>query len=541
MWVKAVRALYCVGMKSAQSVGSKAFGRRSGSLALALLLAACASQDSSPNGEYSHASAKRLFSMGYEDISNMYIESVQISDLAVAGLDSLASIDPALSLERGQSSLTLYVNGVEAGHFSTPSSQDSSAWGKVTAEVLTTGRAESRELDVTAAEDLYETVFDGMLAELDDYSRYSGQEMATENRASRDGFGGVGIRIRIVEEGILVQSVMEGTPAEVAGLERDDVITHINGDPAAGLSQRDAVRRLRGRVRTKVNLTVERAGYDDSLFVPVTRAHIVPQTVTYRPEDGVAYIEISSFNQDTTRSLEKKVELAKEDLKGELIGYILDLRGNPGGLLDQAVSVADLFLPRGRIVTTKGRHPDSHQYFDANQRDITDGAPIVVLVNGGSASASEIVAAALQDSHRAVLIGSTSFGKGTVQTLLRLPNEGELTLTWARFFSPSGYALHHRGVIPDLCTSELKEDEKNVLRRVKTGELRTSPSIQFQIIDPTDSDAADELRTHCPPSDETYDVDVELANDLLHEADLFARTLNPVPNTAKLDQTVAAQ
>ena len=204
---------------------------------------------------------------------------------------------------------------------------------------------------------------------------------------------------------------------------------------------------------------------------------------------------------------------------------MLDLRGNPGGLLDQSVSVSDLFMPRGRIVSTHGRHPDSHQFFDADRDDLARGKPVVVLVNGSSASASEIVAAALQDSGRGVVIGSNSFGKGTVQTVLRLPNEGELTLTWARFHAPSGYALQRRGVLPDICTSGEAGSVEALLEKIRRGERLINRQLRTQNINLNDTESLDELRANCPVSEEETDLDLQVALALLEDAGLYAEVL----------------
>src|SRR3546814_53909 len=193
-------------------------------------------------------------------------------------------------------------------------------------------------------------------------------------------------------------------------------------------------------------------------------------------EGNLAYIRVSGFNNRTADSLRQKIGQARSEFGSELRGYILDLRGNPGGLLEQAVEVSDIFVTSGRIVSTHGRHNDSHQYFPAEQLqrgDLTENAPVVVLIDGGSASASEIVAAALQDSGRAALVGSASYGKGTVQTVLPLPNSGEFILTWARFHAPSGYALHRRGVLPDICTTGEVTSPADVMARIQTGALRS--------------------------------------------------------------------
>ena len=213
---------------------------------------------------------------------------------------------------------------------------------------------------------------------------------------------------------------------------------------------------------------------------------------------------------------------AEEEIGPQLSGYILDLRGNPGGLLDQAVTVSDLFLSNGRIVSTHGRHPDSHQYFDAAPETLAHQRPVVVLVNGNSASASEIVAAALQDTGRAVVIGTSSFGKGSVQTVLRLPNNGELTLTWARFHAPSGYSLHGRGVLPDICTSGQEETPDQVIARLQSGLLPLSRKVTQRIVDTNDRTELSALRSLCPARHSDAEVDVEVARRLLDSPGLFA-------------------
>ena len=207
---------------------------------------------------------------------------------------------------------------------------------------------------------------------------------------------------------------------------------------------------LRGNVDSRVLLTVQRKSLAHPLVVAITRVLVVPDTVTYRREGDIAYFRIYSFNEDTAASLRREFENARNEIRG-MRGVILDLRGDPGGVLDQAVAVADLFMDSGRIVSTHGRNPDSHQYFEATPGDIANGLPMAILINGNSASASEIVAAALQDSGRAVLIGSNSYGKGTVQTVPRLPNNGEITLTWARYLRALGlYPEPYRRAALDL-------------------------------------------------------------------------------------------
>ena len=506
--------------------------RRAGTLCAAFFVVACATQDSESAPGADLSDANRLFSVGYRDIADIYIRDVPSVDLAVAGLNGLASIDPEVSVDRDGGWILLAIGGDKAASLSVPGQSDAEGWGKLTAAALDLSRRRSAELGGIEPERLYEAVFDGMLGELDKFSRYSGREEARDNRASRDGFGGIGVRIRLIDEGVRILSVMERTPAQRAGLLDNDVIVRIDGETAAGLSQREIVRRLRGPLHTKVELEVARDGAPAALRLKVARAHIVPQTVRYARMDRVAHLRVTGFNQSTALSLRESIRRANADIGPDLAGYILDLRGNPGGLLDQSIAVSDIFVTDGRIVSTHGRHPDSHQYFDAEPDDMAASKPVVVLVNGNSASASEIVAAALQDARRAVIVGTSSYGKGTVQTVLRLPNEGELTLTWARFHAPSGYALNGRGVMPDICTSGLESGAdmaaEQILDRVRMGELPLSKSLVKQDLAFGDKIGIDAFRATCPPSQGEDGVELEVGRRLLEDPDLFARAMGGV-------------
>ena len=514
--------------------------RRLGVLSVAFFMVACTAQDTRVAMDGDLSLANRLFRDGYQDIIDIYIDEVRASDLAVAGLDNLTDLDPDLSVLAQDGWITLSVDGRSIGNIAAPPGDDPEAWGDLTASVLRLGRNRSVLVDAADPEEIYEVVFDGILSELDKFSRYAGRDEARENRASRDGFGGIGVRIRLIDEGVRIISVMENTPAERAGLKDNDIILEIDGETTVDLNQREVVRRLRGPLRSRVALTVGREEAPANLGIEVVRAHIVPQTVTYRRHGDAAVIQLTSFNQSTTRTLREKLDRANREIGPDLTGFVLDLRGNPGGLLDQAVAVSDLFIGDGRIVSTHGRHPDSHQYFDAapDPDDLAKHRPVVVLVNGNSASASEIVAAALQDSGRAVVIGSGSFGKGTVQTVLRLPNEGELTLTWARFHAPSGYALNGRGVIPDICTTGIpSQTADDVLSRLITGGLPIDRSTQHREVDQDDEAGIAALRATCPARQNDAEIDLEVALRLLDRPDLFARALGgQLPDTAFLSQ-----
>lgn len=494
-------------------------------LSVMVLAVACAGKEHSSFGDGSgEQQAARLFAAGYHDISEVYIEDVGLDSVALAAIEELADKDAAMSVEQRQGHLLVHLDNERTRYFALPRNRsDANGWAQVTASVIALAGERSPELRQESDEDLYRIAFKGILGELDYFSRYAGPERAQDNRASRDGFGGIGVRIQVMDEGIEVLSVVDGGPAKQAGLESGDVIVKIDGDSTRQMAQRDVVTRLRGMIDSPVSLTVERSSVDKPLEISVKRAHIVPETVRYSRNGDAAYIRISGFNHDTAKSLRRAAEQARKEIGRDLRGYILDLRGNPGGLLDQAVEVADIFVERGRIVSTHGRHPDSHQYFGARGDDLADGAPVIALINGSSASASEIVAAAIQDSGRGLVVGSASYGKGTVQTVMRLPNRGELTLTWARFHAPSGYALSKRGVLPDLCTNSQAGavDLDAIIRGLQRGTLPINQDIRRAEVDPLNVSAINSFRAHCPGVQEETALDLELALELLDNPELY--------------------
>jgi carboxyl-terminal processing protease len=272
----------------------------------------------------------------------------------------------------------------------------------------------------------------------------------------RGEFGGLGIEVTMENNVIKVVSPIDDTPAAKAGLKPNDLILAIDNDPVMGMSLNDAVTKMRGPVDSEIKLTIQR-GNAKPFDVKMKRAVIKIQSVKYHMEgDDIGYIRIASFNEQTDSGVHAAFDSFHKN-GGKLIGVVLDLRNNPGGLLDQAVSVSNDFIPQGEIVSTRGRHPEDGQRYDAKPADdISQGVPMVVLINGGSASASEIVAGALQDHHRAVLLGTRSFGKGSVQTIIQLPGHGAIRLTTARYYTPSGRSIQARGIEPDIVVEPAK-------------------------------------------------------------------------------------
>jgi carboxyl-terminal processing protease len=301
---------------------------------------------------------------------------------------------------------------------------------------------------------LIESAINGMLNGLDPHSSYmdskSFKDMQVQTRGE---FGGLGIEVTMEDGLIKVVAPIDETPAAKAGIMTNDIITHLDDDPVQGLTLNQAVEKMRGPVNTKIRLKIMRKGQDKPTEVTIMRDIIRVKAVRARPEgDDIGYIKISQFNEQTSENLKKAIgDLANQMPPEKLKGYVLDLRNNPGGLLDQAIAVSDAFLEKGEIVSTRGRNAEETQRFNARPGDISKGKPVIVLINGGSASASEIVAGALQDHKRATVIGTRSFGKGSVQTIIPLGSgNGALRLTTARYFTPGGRSIQAKGISPDI-------------------------------------------------------------------------------------------
>jgi carboxyl-terminal processing protease len=302
---------------------------------------------------------------------------------------------------------------------------------------------------------LIESAIDGMLSALDPHSSYmDAKEFRDMQVQTRGEFGGLGLEVSMENGMIKVVSPIADTPAARAGIKSGDLITALDRKQLQGLTLQEAVDKMRGPVHAPITLTIGRKGVEKPFEVTMVRDVIHIKPVKYSAENDVGYIQITSFNEQTTGDLEEAVKHLKKEIGPNLKGYLLDLRNNPGGLLDQAISVSDDFLDEGAIVITKGRNLEETQRTNARLGDITDGKKLVVLINGGSASASEIVAGALQDHRRATIVGTRSFGKGSVQTIIPLGPNGALRLTTARYYTPSGRSIQAKGIEPDAVVEE---------------------------------------------------------------------------------------
>ena len=304
---------------------------------------------------------------------------------------------------------------------------------------------------------LVESAINGMLTSLDPHSNYLNTKNFDDMKVQTRGeFGGLGIEVSMENGLVKVVSPIDDTPAARAGLKPGDLITQLDGQPVQGMTLPQAVEKMRGPINSEIKLTIQRKGRQP-FEVKLVRATIHIDSVrSHLVGDDIGYIRITSFNEQTDVGLNKAIKDIKQQAGDKLRGIVLDLRNNPGGLLDQAVAVSDAFLDKGEIVSTRGRRADDAQRYDARPGDIAQGLPMAVLINGGSASASEIVAGALQDHHRAILLGTRSFGKGSVQTIIPLPAHGAMRLTTARYYTPSGRSIQAKGIEPDIVVEAAK-------------------------------------------------------------------------------------
>lgn len=321
-------------------------------------------------------------------------------------------------------------------------------------------RAKLNYVEEVSDKKLIESAINGMLTSLDPHSSYlDADSFNYMSEQTKGKFGGLGIEVTMDNGLVKVVSPIDDTPAAKAGIKAGDYITNINGETVVGMSLNDAVSKMRGKVGEKVKLSIRRVN-SKPIELTIKRQEIKIQSVKNEiKEDSIVYIRISSFTEDVDKSVSEAITKAKKKLKNKLLGIVIDVRNNPGGLLDQAVDVSDLFLEKGEIVSTRSRNePDTVKYM-ANEGDIAKGLPIVVIINEGSASASEILAGALQDHHRAIILGEKSFGKGSVQTVIPLRDYGAMRLTTARYYTPSGRSIQAKGIEPDVEVKPAKIEE----------------------------------------------------------------------------------
>ena len=384
-------------------------------------------------------------------------------------------------------------------------------------------RVRSDYVEAPTDEELIEAAITGMLTSLDPHSSYMNLKNYKEMQVNtRGAFGGLGIQVSMDKGVVKVISPIDDTPAYRAGIEAGDYITHLDGKMVQGMTLQDAVEKMRGKVGADIKLTIRRKGTPDPFDVTVTRAVIKITSIRSRLEGKIGYVRITSFTEQSNSGLKKAVDKFDKELGDDLLGIVLDLRNNPGGLLDQAIAVSDSFLERGEIVSTRSRNAEDTSRFSARPGDLARGKPVVVLINGGSASASEIVAGALQDHKRAVILGTQSFGKGSVQTIMPLPSHGAMRLTTARYFTPSGRSIQGEGVTPDILVEPAKIE--TIGRKAQRREADLKGALKNNNVKETSegNDTKDEKSTKDDKAEEApVDYQLTRALDLISGVSLF--------------------
>ena len=377
-------------------------------------------------------------------------------------------------------------------------------------------RVRSEYVEEIKDKDLIEAAINGMLQSLDPHSSYLNSDSFEEMKVQTKGeFGGLGIEVTMENGLVKVVSPIDETPAAKAGIRSGDYISHIDEEAVMGLTLSEAVDKMRGPINTPILITVIRKG-EEPFDIKIIRDIIKITSVKIQVHEEVGYLRITSFTQKTYKNLIKEFSKLEKQMSGNMKGLVLDLRNNPGGLLDQAISVSDAFLDRGEIVSTRGRETNTEQRFNATKGDITKGIPIVVLINGGSASASEIVAGALQDHKRGILLGTSTFGKGSVQTIIPVSSKGAIRLTTARYYTPSGKSIQAKGIEPDIFVPQSK------LEVLETSNERKESSLRGHL-DEKDSDTEKTKNEDISETENTLKDDYQLnrAIDLINSINVY--------------------
>ena len=511
--------------------------RAAGALFAASLVVSCATSTDTPQAQGGKTAAatdvniERVVLQAYRAIGDRHLYEPNFRTMSAETYRGFASPDPALSLETSDAAFTVKRDGHEVLTRPAPGdTSDGRAWGAMLAELMAGSVEASPALQQTDRQVLIRDAMTATTKLLDRNSRYADPEEARDNRFQRDGGGGIGITVeRTDDKKIMIRAVQDGSPAAKGGVLAGDQILAIDGEPMTDRTLGDVVSRLRGSVGTPVTLTVLRPTQGAELPLTMKRGRIIPTTVTYERRGDVALIHLTGFNSATTENLHAAIDKARAEIGKDLAGVIIDMRSNRGGLLDQAQTVSELFINDGTIFSTQGRHPDSRRIYKSSSNQKAADMPIVVLMNGGSASAAEIVAAALQDRGRAVVVGTTSYGKGTVQTVVRLSNDGELILTWSRLQAPSGYTWNELGVLPNICTSKVTDIDQLGPNSVDSsqGTLMRWHALR----NPTHQEVTD-LRKICPPGETSPVRDVDVATRLLRDHSLYAHAVQAATQQA---------
>lgn len=492
-------------------------------LGLALfLLSSCTPRPSLTLTDTSDDDTRAVVTQALNLLGNRYIDPLGPEQLTVKAIDGLERIDPEISVSITPDDLLARYGRKQVATLRLPDMEDdetsghihADVWGKLIMESVRTYRVYSPALRQASALEIQSRLISGAIDGLDPYSRYETPNRAETSRDRREGYIGIGVDLIAGNGYPVVKTIVENAPALKYGIHAGDQIISVDGTDLYNHSWRDVIDRLKGAPGSIAVLEINPTGSSLVRTLDVPRERIIARTVFAEIRNHVLIVEVRSFNNDTADEIEQAIADAKIWSSSPLVGVILDLRGNRGGILNQGVSVADAFLSNGPIGTTTTRVPAAKHIFTADARDFTNGLPLVVLINGRTASSAELVAASLQDRGRGVLVGSTSFGKGSVQAINDLKNQGTITFTWSRLVAPSGYTFDRIGLHPAICTSGIADQSPaelidHVMRQ--KGELADILQAWRTVDFKNESERA-ALRKKCPPSYSTdkYDIDVAL-------------------------------
>ncbi|MHC8493354.1 S41 family peptidase [Thalassospira sp. SM2505] len=503
--------------------GLSQWRRIGATLGLCLLQAACGTSQVAGITAPDDPQTRELVTQTIELVATRYIDPISRDQILVNTLDGLSEIDDNIRVGITPDDLVLQYDGKTVQTIALPqtnydqtSAEGTQIWSEITLRGLGTYRAYSPVLRNSQTSDVQAALVSGAIRNLDRYSRYEGPKQAETARNRRDGYIGIGIRLIGGDGYPVVKLVHPESPAAKAGLHPGDQIVTVNGEDMYGKTSQYAAELLHGEEGSRVIIDVNTAGDRTITPMEIVRERVIDRTVFAEIRDNILIARLTSFNSATASTLGDNI-LKAQLYDGGLKGVILDLRGNRGGLLQQGVAVADLFLENGPIGNTFSRVTAARHTFRAETDDLTKGAPLIVLIDGRTASSAELVAAALQDRNRAVLVGSTSFGKGSVQAINDLPNHGTLTFTWSRMTAPSGYTFDRIGLFPAICTQSGEDDTPGhqVSTALSQRDQTASTMVKWRSLDYRDEKNRRELRNVCPASNRSEEFDVKVALELL--------------------------
>lgn len=428
-----------------------------------------------------NAQEQKVLKESFQHLNDYYVQDIDMAQLALIGMRAAVSADDAFNITfvDNELILTAHTEQIQKFTFENRDLKFPESWAKASDYIVNTAVRSSAILQKESSNSQITNYIRAMLGNLDRYSYYADPDEALTIQQSRDGFGGIGISLNKINGHIEATLVEENSPAATSGIRPGDILLEIDDILLEGLGVTEVQTLIRGPVNRKVKILFERMHPQRKTFsVSLLRSQITPNTVSYDANLLYPQIKIESFNKRTSKRLAEAIARAKDYSGGQLKGIILDIRGNPGGLLHEAIDSADLLLDQGILSQTEGRNPVSYQTFEAEPGNVLGNTPMVVLVDGGTASAAEILAAALQDHQRAVIVGSITYGKGTVQNLLSLSNHGELALTWANYLAPNHYHLQGYGILPNICTVQQENGIAAVLKPLRAHPDEAQQSFQ---------------------------------------------------------------